>query len=40
MFVRLTRLVVGEVTSDAVLTFLREDVRPTYRRAQWRLHGS
>lgn len=31
------RLVVGEVTSAAVLTFLREDVRPTYRRAQWRL---
>lgn len=29
------RLVVGEVTSAAVLTFLREDVRPTYRRAQW-----
>ena len=32
------RLVVGEVTSAAVLTFLRDDVRPTYRRAQWRLH--
>lgn len=31
------RLVVGEVTSAAVLTFLREDVRPTYRRAHWRL---
>jgi transposase InsO family protein len=31
------RLVVGEVTSAAVLTFLRDDVRPTYRRAQWRL---
>ena len=32
------RLVVGEVTSAAVLAFLRDDVRPTYRRAQWRLH--
>jgi transposase InsO family protein len=31
------RLVVGEVTSAAVLTFLRDDVRPTYRRAQWRV---
>jgi transposase InsO family protein len=31
------RLVVGEVTAAAVLTFLREDVRPTYRRAHWRL---
>jgi transposase InsO family protein len=31
------RLVVGEVTAAAVLTFLRDDVRPTYRRAQWRL---
>jgi transposase InsO family protein len=31
------RLVVGEVTSAAVLTFLRDDVRPTYRRAHWRL---
>jgi transposase InsO family protein len=31
------RLVVGEVTSAAVLTFLRDDVRPTYRRALWRL---
>jgi transposase InsO family protein len=32
------RLVVGEVTSATVLAFLRDDVRPTYRRAQWRLH--
>lgn len=31
------RLIVGEVTSAAVLTFLRDDVRPTYRRAHWRL---
>jgi transposase InsO family protein len=31
------RLVVGEVTAAAVLTFLRDDVRPTYRRAPWRL---
>jgi transposase InsO family protein len=31
------RLVVGEVTSAAVLTFLRDDVRPTYRRAHWRV---
>jgi transposase InsO family protein len=31
------RLVVGEVTSATVLTFLREDVRPTYRLAHWRL---
>jgi transposase InsO family protein len=31
------RLVVGEVTAAAVLTFLRDDVRPTYRRAHWRL---
>jgi transposase InsO family protein len=31
------RLVVGEVTSATVLTFLRDDVRPTYRRAHWRV---
>ena len=31
------RLVVGEVTAGAVLAFLREAVRPTYRRAGWRL---
>jgi transposase InsO family protein len=31
------RLVIGEVTAAAVLRFLREDVRPGYRRAGWRL---
>jgi transposase InsO family protein len=31
------RLVLGEVTAAAVLAFLREIVRPTYRRAGWRL---
>jgi transposase InsO family protein len=31
------RLVIGEVTAAAVLTFVREIVRPTYRRAGWRL---
>jgi len=31
------RLVIGEVTAAAVLAFLREDVRPTYRQAGWRL---
>jgi transposase InsO family protein len=31
------RLIVGEVTAAAVLRFLREVVRPTYRRAGWRL---
>jgi transposase InsO family protein len=31
------RLVLGEVTAAAVLAFLREVVRPTYRRAGWRL---
>jgi transposase InsO family protein len=31
------RLVIGEVTARAVLGFLREVVRPTYRRAGWRL---
>jgi transposase InsO family protein len=31
------RLVIGEVTAAAVLGFLREVVRPTYRRAGWRL---
>jgi transposase InsO family protein len=31
------RLVMGEVTAAAVLAFLRDDVRPTYRHAGWRL---
>lgn len=31
------RLIVGEVTAAAVLGFLRERVRPTYRQAGWRL---
>lgn len=31
------RLVIGEVTAAAVLSFLREVVRPTYRTAGWRL---
>ena len=31
------RLVIGEVTAAAVLAFLREIVRPTYRQAGWRL---
>ena len=31
------RLIVGEVTAAAVLSFLRELVRPTYRQAGWRL---
>ena len=31
------RLVIGEVTAAAVLAFLREVVRPTYRHAGWRL---
>jgi transposase InsO family protein len=31
------RLIVGEVTAAAVLGFLREVVRPTYRQAGWRL---
>jgi hypothetical protein len=31
------RLLVGEVTAAAVLSFLRELVRPTYRQAGWRL---
>jgi transposase InsO family protein len=31
------RLVIGEVTAAAVLAFLREVVRPTYRQAGWRL---
>lgn len=31
------RVLVGEVTAAAVLAFLREVVRPTYRRAGWRL---
>jgi transposase InsO family protein len=31
------RLVIGEVTAAAVLGFLRDVVRPTYRRAGWRL---
>ena len=31
------RLLVGEVTAAAVLSFLREVVRPTYRQAGWRL---
>jgi transposase InsO family protein len=31
------RLVIGEVTARAVLAFLREVVRPTYRQAGWRL---
>ena len=32
------RVIVGEVTAAAVLGFLRETVRPTYRQAGWRLH--
>jgi len=32
------RLIVGEVTAAAVLEFLRETVRRTYRQAGWRLH--
>ncbi len=32
------RLVTGEVTAAAVLDFVREVVRPTYRQAGWRLH--
>ena len=31
------RLVIGEVTAAAVLGFLRDDVRPSYRQAGWRL---
>jgi transposase InsO family protein len=31
------RIIVGEVTAAAVLAFLRELVRPTYRQAGWRL---
>lgn len=31
------RLIVGEVTAAAVLSFLRDDVRPGYRHAGWRL---
>jgi transposase InsO family protein len=31
------RLMIGEVTAAAVLAFLREIVRPTYRQAGWRL---
>ena len=31
------RLIFGEVTATAVLGFLRETVRPTYRQAGWRL---
>lgn len=31
------RLIIGEVTASAVLDFLREIVRPTYRQAGWRL---
>jgi transposase InsO family protein len=31
------RLVLGEVTAGAVLTFVRDVVRPTYRQAGWRL---
>ena len=31
------RLIFGEVTAAAVLAFLREAVRPTYRQAGWRL---
>ena len=31
------RIIVGEVTAAAVLRFLRELVRPTYRQAGWRL---
>lgn len=31
------RLVIGEVTAAAVLAFLRDAVRPTYRQAGWRL---
>ena len=31
------RLVIGEVTAAAVLAFVREVVRPSYRRAGWRL---
>jgi transposase InsO family protein len=31
------RVVIGEVTAAAVLAFLREVVRPTYRHAGWRL---
>jgi transposase InsO family protein len=31
------RLVIGEVTAAAVLAFLREVVRPTYRPAGWQL---
>ena len=31
------RLVLGEVTAAAVLAFLREVVRPTYRQAGWKL---
>jgi len=31
------RLVIGEVTAAAVLAFLRDDVRPSYRQAGWRL---
>jgi transposase InsO family protein len=32
------QLVIGEVTAAAVLAFVREVVRPTYRQAGWRLH--
>ena len=31
------RTVIGEVTAAAVLACLREVVRPTYRKAGWRL---
>ena len=31
------RLIIGEVTAAAVLGFLREVVRPSYRQAGWRL---
>ena len=33
------RLIFGEVTAAAVLAFLREVVRPTYRQAGWRLRA-
>ena len=32
------RLIIGEVTAAAVVAFLRDDVRPSYRHAGWRLH--
>jgi transposase InsO family protein len=31
------RLIVGDVTARAVVAFLRDEVRPTYRRAHWTL---